>query len=193
MESSPTPLSKALAAPGGNTEATEFVKAMEAVSSAAQDWSNPNSQELDGTDKHCETMDEGIQSEPSKNGKLSLTERLNEQSADIQLNPSNVEMQSTAEVASPSEAFPAAPQHQRPPTPAPKALSKATRMANLHEVFKAANEANMRILGAIPKIKIPPPPTPSCAERVPAAAGSPSIAELGLAAAGNPDLESIPL
>jgi hypothetical protein len=33
---------------------------MEAVSLAAQDWSNPNSQELDGADKHCEAMDKGI-------------------------------------------------------------------------------------------------------------------------------------
>jgi hypothetical protein len=85
MESSPNPPANTLAAPGGDTETTEFVKAMEAVSSAAQDWSNPNSQELDGTDKYCEAMDKGTQSEPSKNGKLSLTERLNERWADIQL------------------------------------------------------------------------------------------------------------
>jgi hypothetical protein len=60
MESSPTPSPNTLAAPGGDSEATKFVKAMEAVSLAAQDWSNPNSQELDGADKHCEAMDKGI-------------------------------------------------------------------------------------------------------------------------------------
>jgi hypothetical protein len=111
------------------------------------------------------------------------------------LKPSDVEMQPVAEGASPPEASPPTPTHQRPMTPAPKALSKATKMANLHEVFKAANEANMRILGAIPKVTIPPPPPPppSSAEPGPAAAGSPFTVEPGLAAAGNPELESVPL